>query len=558
MIFFFYIKKIIISIIQKIANYFFSFLIIYDEKYLNILKIKNRVKYSKSPYLQKQTIGKVKKKVIFEMFNVNENILAFYFWSIVFRFKNHDCFVYPLKINSPFYNPKSFLIYKKLGFKFIDWKISYQQELEIKKELKKINLNKINKKEFLNLKIKQIIVGDLIYDHYLRYNSEPTLKLDSIEIKSLLYKAIKILIFWDDYFKFNNVSNFCFSHSPYLLGIPNRVAIKHNIDSINIAGNSVYRFNKKTFYLGDQLRNAKKLLNNFYKRIGSKNALKIKKKYRKDFIDIVTGKNKNIIGTLAFNQKNTFKKIKKKNKLIIKNKFKILIAGHDFYEGPNVWGKFLFPDFYEWILFLSNYINKDKKNNRVWFIKPHPDASLDQIKIIRNIIKDNKKIKILSSNVTHRQLIDMKINFILTARGSVGYQYAYFGINTLLCSNISLYNDFNYVLKSKSIHDYTSKLNNLEILSKRKINLEGVINFYLMLNIYIWCQDNEFIFPNINLYLKKRKIIFNQARTEKYTVDTFPFIIKHLTNKQIEKIFLIIDNFLNDKKKLMPETKFIK
>ena len=143
-------------------------------------------------------------------------------------------------------------------------------------------------------------------------------------------------------------------------------------------------------YLGEQFINAKSIIKKFYNRIGNKKSNELKRKFIKNFQDIMSGKNKDIIGTVAYSQKNTFKKNKNNNLSFDKTKFNILISAHDFYEGPNTWGKFLFPDFYEWLKFLSKYIEKDKKNSRHWFVKPHPDGSDDQTTILKEIFRNNK------------------------------------------------------------------------------------------------------------------------------------------------------------------------
>ena len=46
-----------------------------------------------------------------------------------------------------------------------------------------------------------------------------------------------------------------------------------------------------------------------------------------------------------------------------------LIAAHHFSDAPNVWGEFLFVDFYEWVDFLGNLSNKLDYD---WYIKLHP------------------------------------------------------------------------------------------------------------------------------------------------------------------------------------------
>ena len=552
----FIIQQLLILVLQNILNLSFNFINLFNKRSNEIFKLLENIntnKYNSNNFKNSER----EQIVIFEMFNINENIIAFYLWSLIFKKRGSRCYVYPLKIKSKLYNPISYNIYKKLGFKFLDWKLDFNQQLEVNNTIKKFNFKKINKKNFINFKFRGILVGDLIYDHHLRYKYLPTTEINSKDFIKTLRKGLEILIFWDDFFKKEKVKNICYSHSPYLLGIPGRVALKYNIDSLCVGGNSVFRFNKKILYLGEQFINAKSIIKKFYNRIGNKKSNELKRKFIKNFQDIMSGKNKDIIGTVAYSQKNTFKKNKNNNLGFDKTKFNILISAHDFYEGPNTWGKFLFPDFYEWLNFLSKYIEKDKKNLRHWFVKPHPDGSDDQMTILKEIFRNNKNVTILPKNITHSQLVSINIKFVLTARGSVTYQYAYFGVNTLICSNIGLYKDFSFVLKSKSKMDYLKKLKNMERISKKKPNINDAINFFTLLNLFIWGYENEFIFPDISKHLKKEKLFFNQARAERYKVETFKYIKKHLSKNQINKIFSIMDSFINNKKQLVMDAKFI-
>ena len=550
MILYFYTSKILRIFFQSILNFFFFIIFLFNPRAKKILEIKknfknleieNRIKYKKQS------------QVIFEMFNINENIITFFVWSIYFKNKNKKILCYPVRIDS-YYNPITYYIYKYLGFELLDYNLNKEQNIKLEVQLNKINFKTLNKKKLLNLKINNIPIGDLIYDHYLRYFQKPTVDLHSKELFLLIKNSIKILIYWDDYFKKNDVSDFCFSHSAYLLGLPGRVAIFNGINSMCISGNSVFKFNKKNLFLGDQFKNSNKILSKFYKRVGLKNKNKIISDNKKDLKNIFSGKKSNYFGILPSSQKNTFRKLKNSNYQKKSKKFKILIAAHDFFEGPNLWGKFVFPDFYEWIKYLIYYVGIDKKKNREWFLKLHPDASKDQIDIFKELLRDNNNIKILPSKTTHRELINKKINYVLSARGSIGYQYAYFGINTLYCSKIGLYKNFNFISKSNTLPEYKKKLDNMENISKKKINFNGILKFIILLNIFVYKNKSEFILPNIDHLTKNKKLFLFQAKSEKYNIETLDYVQKHLSNKQIKNIFYLIDNFLNNKNNLVIDT----
>ena len=81
---------------------------------------------------------------------------------------------YPIFKNflQKFMNFKIYIIYKSFGVsKFLFYK---KKNISIKFKFK-------NRKEIINFKINEIIIGDLIYDSYLREKNKPTINLDDHE-----------------------------------------------------------------------------------------------------------------------------------------------------------------------------------------------------------------------------------------------------------------------------------------------------------------------------------------------------------------------------------------
>ena len=105
----FIIQQLLISLLQNILNLSFKFLNLFNKRSNEILKLLKNIKSNnnvKSNFKNAKT-GKI---VVFEMFNINENIIAFYLWSLIFKKKGSECYVYPLKLKSKLYNPISYNI----------------------------------------------------------------------------------------------------------------------------------------------------------------------------------------------------------------------------------------------------------------------------------------------------------------------------------------------------------------------------------------------------------------------------------------------------------------
>lgn len=545
-----YLKKILFIIFQKNLNFFFLFVTIFLPKYKKFLKYKK--------FFKKKEISIAKKDhdliSLTEMFPFNENIISFFFWKCYLerKYKKIIFKCFPTKINY-LYNPIIYYIYKKLGFEVINYFLNSDQEKIVQKFFTKIKFNKFDKKNFLEFQYCGVKIGDLIYDHYLRFNSEPTVDFNNKKFHKCFFEGIKITRFWLDYFKSNNVIALMFSHTPYLIGIPARVSLKFNVDTLNVTGNNTFRLRKNYYYYGDQYFNAKKAYERYKKIVSKQELSKFLNKTRLHLDHLRTGKIQRY-EYLPVKFYNTFSKkseeiFKKNHKdLINKNNFNILIATHDFFEGPNTWGKFIFADFYEWIKFLVNFSNRNE-NKYHWFIKQHPDTQPNQKLILNELLKKSKNIKLLPINTPHSYLTN-RIKFVLSARGEIAYEYAYFNIPCLLCSDINLYNNFNFLFKTNSLKEYIKYLKNLNKI-KYKLDKSEIIKFHFIREFLFDNSFNNFIIPAQRSLFEGKPFYANQARNQKYSDFVINETFKKINFTKFENILNTMDFFFKDKNQLL-------
>lgn len=83
-----------------------------------------------------------------------------------------------------------------------------------------------NKKDLLFLKIDGVLIGDLIYDSYLRYEGKPTIDLDSSHFKKFLKQSLYYYYFCKNLFNEYDIKSVILSHTVYLPAILGRLAIK--------------------------------------------------------------------------------------------------------------------------------------------------------------------------------------------------------------------------------------------------------------------------------------------------------------------------------------------
>jgi hypothetical protein len=141
------------------------------------------------------------------------------------------------------------------GISEYNFKYSKVDFLRYKKKFQGLN----TKSKIIKYKNDGIVIGDLIYDTYLRITYKPTANITDPEFYQIFCRAEKIFEEVVKYFKKNDVQYVLPSHVCYIsYGIISRIANKLNIPVILIKtenrANSLFRLMKvnKSYTIGDQ------------------------------------------------------------------------------------------------------------------------------------------------------------------------------------------------------------------------------------------------------------------------------------------------------------------
>jgi len=171
-----------------------------------------------------------------------------------------------------------------------------------------------------------------------------------------------------------------------------------------------------------------------------------------------------------------------------------------------------------------------------WCVKTHPDSLPGNLPIIEELLKKYPKFSLLSQDVSHHQLIDDGLDFVLTVYGTIGFEYAALGkavINASLCNPHVAYN-FN--IHPKSVEEYEEIL--LSLADQRiDIDKPEVYEYYFMRHInnneiQNWLFDDYQEWSGKDAYQKQ----FTQEAYRYYlsTVDE----TRHLKNRKLLERFV--------------------
>jgi hypothetical protein len=430
----------------------------------------------------------------------------------------------------------SFGIYNSFGTSDIFWpKINYEINLKALKEFS--NYEKIikSKSDLENYKIKNILIGDLIYDSFLKKKLYSTIDISSTEFKIFFLDSLKLFYFWEKYFKTHDVKSLVLYHSVYISALPLRFALVKKIPTYVSTIERLYSLsNVRKFYGLEYLDYKKK-----FKLIPQIKKKKIMNFCKKKLSRRFEGK---ISGDLPYLSKTAYGKINKKRVLKKTTKIKILIAPHSFCDSPHCFGNNFFSDHYEWLENLGKISNQTDYD---WYIKCHPDFTTyfdNTVDLIKKFVNKYPKIKYLKSNTSHNQLIREGINCVLTVNGTIAGEYPYFGICAINASLNNPHNKYNFSITPKNRNEYLQFIKKLK-LSKIIIKKNEVLEHYYMKNEYF---SNRWFFNDINHVKKSLNGYENFFRNTmyQYWVKNFDFASHNKFYKKIKK-------FVNSKKYIL-------
>lgn len=361
----------------------------------------------------------------------------------------------------------------------------------VNKYLKKIK----TKKNLQNFKLNNILIGDLIYDSYLKYYKKKTVDIHDVDFPYFFQKSVEYYLFWINFFKNYNIKGVVAPQSTYMAALPLRIAANLNITSLVSDPERLYSLRK------DRIHSHKEHID-FHKILKERELLKNIVRGRKEANKRLKLRFSGKAGIdMSYLEKSAYVKKETRKKFIIKqnSKIKILVAPHSFYDAPHALGNHLFPDYFEWL----DYIFKlSKKTDYDWYIKCHPQFHQETdptASIVRFLCDKYKSIKYLQPNVSHNQLISEKIDYVVTCNGTIALEYPYLGVPAINGSKNSPVFSFKFNYNPQSIKELKKTILNLKIKNKKNISKNDILNFYFLKNIHF---SNNWFFDNFNYLIK--------------------------------------------------------
>ncbi len=522
-------------------------------KNINYIQIRHKYKRFNKQNFKKKSLSKKLVLVEFNAFNESHicqslfaNFLSKKFNLDIVSYFNYCILSAPLRQTffqfikwnlGKLLNFKYHGVYKSFGSKKVIRPSIDKTRLKKETKLSKFIFSKIKtKKDILKIKVDNILIGDLIFDTYLKSNQVASVNIKDEKFYTMLKDFIHLFFYWKNFFNKNRIHSIVGVHSVYSYGIPLRIAISENVNAYTVNSRELNKITNKNLFPStnfSEFPKRFKLINKELKITGLKKAKKI-------LLRRVSGKagvSNHLISNISSFHSKKQKRIIKKTKRI-----KVLICTRNVFDATHVYGKLLFTDNSDWLNFLGKISNR---TNYDWYLKTH--INLDgkfklyqpnSNKIIFSILKKYKNIKILPNNYSHKQIISEKVDFVLTQHGSVGFEYPLFKIPVINSSYNNPQVGYKFNLNPKNIYEYERLLLNLKKIKQKKFKIDKkkIYEFYFMRYLYI---DRNWLFNDQDKMVKSIGGWDNMMNENFYE-----YSMKILNSKKISSLNVSFNNFL--------------
>jgi len=439
-----------------------------------------------------------------------------------------------------------FGIYQSFGVKdFIKPELNNYNTIAEKNFKKQLKLIK-TKNDLIKFSIDNVLLGDLIYDGFLKTYNRYTLNINDVNFQNYFINFLKLYYFWEDYFSKNIVKAVVGVHSYYSYGLILRLAINKKIIVLTVESGKIYRLSKTRLTANLEFKDFKKV----YLKIRPKHKKYLLGKAKNSINNRFLGKISNKIDELV-TTKSSFKEIfNEKSNPVIKDKKKInvLIATHNIGDVCNAYGRNFFLEFYDWLKFLGNISNHTDYD---WYIKDHPyysdlkfSKSLDRTyDLSKKITNDFKNITRIPPSTSHHQIIKEGIDYVLTIYGTISWEYAYFNIPVLTATRNCPTINYSFNIHSNDLIHYRNRLMNLSKF-KKKFDKREIHEFYIMR--YLWFNHDK-LFKKFSSFLNDGNKNFDFYDSYFF----YEYLISNTNNKGILDMEKKLLNFLNSNEYLL-------
>lgn len=352
--------------------------------------------------------------------------------------------------------------------------------------------------DLVNLTVDGLLIGDQIYDSYLRYHNLPTVQLDDPRLRQIIEDAVAIYFAAADYLRTTKVECLISDDYSYInSGIVTRLLLQAGVPVLLVLFGEPFHL----LQLDPQPPNpapgsqwhpyAPAVAHQYYR-------------YREVFAQLAEAEKARAL--MQARQRLTARLSGDHDPLVFMHEStygigtgaarifpetgrpRILVMLHDFIDSPHGFRGLLFPDFYEWIHFLLEHAQETPFD---WYVKPHPSTT-DTRRRAMNEANDKvlvelqarfPKIHFLPAATSNRQILEEGVSAMFTVYGTAGHEFAYAGIPVVNAGD-NRHIAYSFNIHASSLDHYRDCIRQADRL-KIEIDPREIEEFFYMNYLYL-------------------------------------------------------------------------
>ncbi len=346
------------------------------------------------------------------------------------------------------------------------------------------------KNEVLNISYKDINVGELIYDTYLRFRAKPTIDLNDDCLYDIIDYSFNLSQKWEVFLNENKIDTLLIPYSSYIhWGIPSKLAVKNNVNTLTF-GSLGYILQQTTLEYPYHSKNFNNYRVIFEKLSNKSERLKLAEQYLNNRLDGL------IDNSISYMKKSSFKEDENSESISLTNENFAVIFLHCFFDSPHIYGSALFPDFYEWIQHLLDTASKVPSTD--FIVKPHPNGLPDNDLIVSELekkYKPFKNIKFIPKEISNKQLIAIQPKAVFTVYGTAAHEFSFLGF-PVITSGKNPHSKYDFIYEPTSIDELDKLIREVGAYGlPSNYFRDDILEFYYMHYLY---YSKEYDISNFN------------------------------------------------------------
>lgn len=336
-----------------------------------------------------------------------------------------------------------------------------------------------SKKELLEINYKNILIGELIFDTYLRFRSLPDVDLSDSSLYDIIGYFKKLIDYWQIEIGSTQINRLLVPYTAYHhWGIPAYTCLANNIEVVTF-GSFNYVFSKPSLSHPYHSKNFHSYPEKFELVQKKEEKINLAKDVLQKRLGGAIDAGTSYMKQSAFSDSSVDEFSPKENTIWC------IVFLHCFFDSPHIYGKSLFTGFHEWLVHILN--NAVLNRSTTFYIKEHPNALKENEAVIQTF-KDKysqySNIIFLPGKISNKLIASKKPSAVFTVYGTVAHEFAALKIPVVVAGE-NPQSMYGFIHKPKSIAEFDLFLNSIGDFGLPETYLEEEIyEFFYMHYLY--------------------------------------------------------------------------